>query len=320
MASIAYITHPDPMKSSTLPRFPAAGPELALIAITFVWGATFWIAQQAVAVSGPLAFVAARFGVAAILAALVCGKRLTSLTRQETLAGALIGCAIFGGYGLMTFGLTAISSSKSAFITAFYVPMVPILQWLLLKQRPHWCVWIAVSAALSGLLLLNGPDTASSGYGLGEAATSLGAVVIALEIILISRVAPHLSTMRVTVVQLAIASMLAMLAMPVAGEPLPTTSGLFLASTIGVGCASAIIQYGMNWAQQRISATKATLIYAGEPVWAGLVGHMAGEHLPGSALAGALLIISAGILSEWRPARDTPKTFPRPRDGVNASN
>jgi len=288
------------MKSSTFLRFPVAGPELALIAITFVWGASFWVAQQAVAVSGPLAFVAARFGIAAALGVIFSGKQLRGLTRQELGTGLLIGAAIFGGYSLMTFGLTSISSSKSAFITAFYVPMVPILQWLLLKQPTHWRVWVAVLSALFGLLLLNGLGAAIAGFGVGEAATSLGACVIALEIILISRVTPHLSTIRVTIVQLATASVLAVLAMPLAGEALPAMSGLFLASAIGVGCASAIIQYAMNWAQRRISATKATLIYAGEPVWAGLVGHTAGEHLPGSALAGALLIISAGVLSEWR--------------------
>lgn len=308
------------MKPSKSLRFPLAGAELALIAITFVWGATFWIAQQAVAVSGPFAFVAARFGIAAILGAIVCGKQLRGLTRQELKAGLLIGVAIFGGYGLMTFGLSSIASSKSAFITAFYVPMVPILQWLLFKQRPHWGVWIAVTAALCGLLLLSGFGAASSGFGIGEAATSLGAVVIALEIILISRVAPHLGTMRVTVVQLATASVLAFAAMPLVGEPLPKLSGVFVASTVGVGCASAIIQYVMNWAQKRISATKATLIYAGEPVWAGLVGHAAGEHLPGSAFAGALLIISAGILSEWRPSASTTPDDYRPAcDGVEPS-
>lgn len=307
------------MKLSMSLRYPLAGPELALIAITFIWGATFWIAQQAVAVSGPLAFVAARFGIAAILGAVICGRQLRGLTRQELKAGLLIGIAIFGGYGLMTFGLTSISSSKSAFITAFYVPMVPLLQWVLFKQKPHWGVWIAVSAALCGLLLLNGLGEAASGYGIGEIATSLGAVVIALEIILISRVAPHLGTMRVTVVQLATASLLAMSAMPLVGEPLPALSGVFVASTVGVGCASAIIQYVMNWAQKRISATKATLIYAGEPVWAGLVGHTAGEHLPGSALAGALLIISAGILSEWRPASKMSEPFQSARDSVEPS-
>ena len=76
---------------------------------------------------------------------------------------------------------------------------------------------------------------------------------------------------------------------------------------IALGCASALIQYVMNWAQKRISATKATLIYAGEPVWAGVIGRIAGERLPALAIVGAILIIAAGILSEWRPkkARNT---------------
>jgi drug/metabolite transporter (DMT)-like permease len=43
-----------------------------------------------------------------------------------------IGVAIAMGYSLQTWGLQSISSSKSAFITAMYVPLVPLLQWLCL--------------------------------------------------------------------------------------------------------------------------------------------------------------------------------------------
>lgn len=41
-----------------------------------------------------------------------------------------IGIAIALGYSLQTQGLQFIPSSKSAFITAMYVPLVPLLQWL----------------------------------------------------------------------------------------------------------------------------------------------------------------------------------------------
>ena len=37
----------------------------------------------------------------------------------------------------------------------------------------------------------------------------------------------------------------------------------------------------MNWGQKSVSPTRATLIYAGEPVWAGIAGRLAGERLPG---------------------------------------
>jgi drug/metabolite transporter (DMT)-like permease len=96
--------------------------------------------------------------------------------------------------------------------------------------------------------------------------TAVGAIAIALEIILISRVSPQLNILRVTIVQLATASLIALLLMPVMGEAPPALSQTFIFSVLATGCASALIQYVMNWAQKRISATS-HLIYAGEPVW-----------------------------------------------------
>jgi drug/metabolite transporter (DMT)-like permease len=62
--------------------------------------------------------------------------RCLGLTFTELKAGMLIGVAIMLGYGLQTMGLQTISSSQSAFITALYVPFVPLLQWLVLGRRP----------------------------------------------------------------------------------------------------------------------------------------------------------------------------------------
>jgi hypothetical protein len=65
------------------------------------------------------------------------------------------------------------------------------------------------------------------------------------------------------------------------GESPPPYSDYLLYSAIGLGLASALIQLTMNWAQRSVSPTRATVIYAGEPVWAGIVGRLAGERLPG---------------------------------------
>ncbi|MFK3669247.1 EamA family transporter [Leifsonia aquatica] len=64
----------------------------------------------------------------------------------------------------------------------------------------------------------------------------------------------------------------------------------------------------MNWAQRSVSPTRATIIYAGEPVWAGVIGRIAGDRLPPIAIAGAGLIVAGVIVSELRPAkrRETP--------------
>ncbi|HEB0142109.1 TPA: EamA family transporter, partial [Serratia marcescens] len=49
--------------------------------------------------------------------------------------------------------------------------------------------------------------------------------------------------------------------------------------------------------------TRATVIYAGEPVWAGIVGRLAGERLPGVALLGGALIVIGVVVSELRVRR-----------------
>ena len=74
-------------------------------------------------------------------------------------------------------------------------------------------------------------------------------------------------------------------------------------STFWLGAASALIQVTMNWAQRSVSPTRATVIYAGEPVWAGVVGRLAGERLPAAALLGAALIVCGVIVSELRIRR-----------------
>jgi drug/metabolite transporter (DMT)-like permease len=55
-----------------------------------------------------------------------------------------------------------------------------------------------------------------------------------------------------------------------------------------------------------VSPTRATVIYAGEPVWAGIVGRLAGERMPGIALLGGALIVLGVLVSELRLKRKKP--------------
>jgi drug/metabolite transporter (DMT)-like permease len=254
---------PTPLRFS---RFSKA--ECVLVLITMIWGGTFLLVQHAMTVSGPMFFVGLRFAAAAAIVALFSWRHLRELTLFELKAGAFIGVAIMLGYGLQTVGLQTIPSSQSAFITALYVPFVP-----------------------SGAALNFSP---------GEIATLISAIAIAAEIILISTYAGQVDVRRVTVVQLATTSVLSFLLVVPTGEMIPDFSWTLLVTALGLGAASAAIQVAMNWAQKSVSPTRATLIYAGEPVWAGIVGRIAGERLPAIALVGAGLIVAAVIVSELK--------------------
>ena len=143
---------------------------------------------------------------------------LKHITRQDLCAGALIGCMVTIGYGTQTVGLQTVSSSESAFLTALYVPLVPVLLWLIFRKVPHFMIWIGALCAFMGLVLLTGNSLNSISLNFGQTLTLLGAIAIAMEIILIGYFAPPVDIGRVTVIQLAVASVLAFAAMPLAGE------------------------------------------------------------------------------------------------------
>lgn len=277
--------------------------ELVLIFITLVWGGTFLVVHRAMMYSGPFFFVGVRFATASLLLACFFWRYLRALTWPEVRAGTMIGLAIAGGYGLQTWGMQTISSSQSAFLTALYVPVVPLLQWLVLRRPPGIMAWLGIALAFSGLLLVAGPQESGLALSAGESATLLSTLAIAAEIILISRYAGQVDVRRVTLVQLLVASACAFLFMIPNGETLPSFSLPLVLSAAGLGAASALIQVTMNWAQRSVSPVRATVIYAGEPVWAGIVGRLAGERLPAAALLGGVLIVCGVIVSELRLRR-----------------
>lgn len=277
-------------------------PELSLIGVTMIWGVTFLIVHIAVEYTGALLLVGLRFLIAGILAAILAGRHLRQVTRLELLAGLSIGASLFIGYGLQSYGLQTVESSMSAFLTALYVPLVPLLQWALFRKAPALFSWIGIGLAFAGLLLISGGSAGHLSMSTGEIATLGGTIGIALEIMLIGYFAPHVDSRRVTAIQLLAVALFCFLSMPIAGVEWPEFSWIWVGAVIGLGAASAMIQLVMNWAQKTVSPTRATVIYAGEPVWAGIVGRIAGERLGPYALIGGALIVLGVLISELRPS------------------
>ena len=284
-------------------KFSLRPQEAILILITMFWGGTFLAVQYAMTMSGPFFFVGLRFATAALAVGLLSIKSMRGLTWLEVKAGVAIGIAIAMGYSMQTWGLQTIPSSKSAFITAMYVPLVPLLQWICLGKMPGVMSWVGVALAFAGLILLAGPEGMSLTLDAGEIITLLSALAIAAEIIMISLWAGKVDIKRVTIVQLATASIVAFATMIPAGESVPPFSTGLVVIALGLGIFSAVIQVTMNWAQRSVSPTRATVIYTGEPVWAGIFGRIAGERLPVLALLGGALIVLGVLVSELKLKR-----------------
>ncbi|KQR40112.1 DMT family transporter [Microbacterium sp. Leaf159] len=281
--------------------------EVALIAVTAVWGSTFLLVHWAMQHSGPWFFVGIRFLVAGLISVVIFRRVLRGIRWRDIGAGVAIGVMIYLGYGLQTVGLQTIDSSTSAFITAMYIPLVPLAQWAVFRKRPPAMAFVGAGLAFLGLMLIAGPDAFALTLGSGEILTMISTLPIAAEIILISVFAGRIDLGRITIIQLLTAGVLGILTMPIVGEGLPEFSWIWVGCAIGLGAASCIIQLTMNWAQKSVSPTRATIIYAGEPVWAAAIGRIAGERLPVTALIGGALVVLGILASELRLVRRRDK-------------
>lgn len=280
--------------------------EIALIAVTAVWGSTFLLVHWAMQHSGPWFFVGIRFLIAGLISVVIFRRALRGMRWRDIGAGVAIGVMIHLGYGLQTVGLQTIDSSTSAFITAMYIPLVPLAQWAVFRKRPPAMAFVGAALAFLGLLFIAGPDAFALTLGSGEILTLVSTLPIAAEIILISVFAGRIDLGRITIVQLLTAGALGILTMPLVGEALPEFSWIWVGCAVGLGAASCIIQLTMNWAQKSVSPTRATIIYAGEPVWAAVIGRIAGERLPLAALIGGALVVLGILASELRLVRRRP--------------
>ncbi|QCE33616.1 DMT family transporter [Acetobacteraceae bacterium] len=273
--------------------------EITLIFITMIWGGSYFFMQMGLLHCGAMFFVAARFLLGGILTSCIFFRSFFSITKKDFIAGAITGAMAFFGQALQTVGLETITMSQSAFLTALYVPLVPLFQWLVFRKNIGIFPLLGVALAFTGLLILSMPSGLHFALGKGDILTLLSAVAIAVEIVLISKFVNGVHMVNFAIIQLITCGLGGLLAMPVMGEAFPSFSWGWLFPVLFLGIASVGIQLGMTWAQKTIAASRAAVIYAGEPVWGAIFGRMAGDRLPFSAFVGGAFIVMAVIISEW---------------------
>ena len=101
---------------------------LLLVAVTAVWGWTFVVVQDAIALYGVLPFLAVRFALAGAVLAPVYARRLT---RRSLLVGGGIGVVLAAGYLFQTTGLLFTTPTNSGLITGLFVVFAPLADRLL---------------------------------------------------------------------------------------------------------------------------------------------------------------------------------------------
>ncbi len=270
---------------------------LLLVGVTMVWGWTFVVVQDAIALYGVLSFLAVRFALAA--AALVpYGARKVSLRTLGV--GAGIGLALALGYLFQTTGLLFTSPTDSGLITGLFVVFALLADRLFFGVRSSRRVLVAVALSLLGMILLAGGGP--YGANRGDLLTLLCAAALGLHIAFLSRYAAGYNATELAFVQMLSVALVFGVSWPFF-EPVafpPQEVWLALVATGLVASAGAF--WVQTFVQQRIPATRTAVILTTEPIFAALFGYwLAGDRLAAIQIFGAALILSALLLCEVLP-------------------
>ena len=291
--------------------------DLALVACSLLWGSTFVVVQQALAEASVLPFLAARFGVAAALMAVISRRDLRELSKTQIWRGVQIGMFMFSGYVFQTVGLLYTTPSEAAFVTGFSVVLVPGLTALF--WRKHTNAWVLAGAlgALAGLYCLTVPASGITHINLGNLLVLVRAVMFAFHIILIGRYGPEFSVRALSFLQLATTAVLSLatLSLLAATRRSSLRFHLNLGLTIAIlatAVLATVLAFSLQvWAQRHTSATNTALILALEPFFAAVTSFIViHERLSARALAGTGLILAGIVVVELKgPAPVAPDSL-----------
>ncbi|HEY7549501.1 MAG TPA: DMT family transporter [Hyphomicrobiaceae bacterium] len=274
--------------------------DIVLLLAAAVWGVAFLFQKSAMDHIGPLAFIAARGTVAAlVLAPLAWRER----RRAAPPAGLpFFGIAAWGGVAffvaawLQQAGIQTATVTSTGFLTALYVVLTPLIAWAWSGRVPGPMVWPAVALSALGTWLLGGGEL--GGFAFGDRLVALSALFWALHVVITGHAAPFGRPLAFTALQFAVVGTLAALA--AAFTETTTLDGLARAAPdiLYVGLLSSALAFTvLTVALQHTPPSEAAVIVSIETVFAALAAFLVlGERMPAVGWLGAALILGATLL------------------------
>ena len=158
--------------------------DLGLFYCAFFWGLSFVSMKILVGIYPTCWILFLRFCLGSLLIYLFFHKRIHKNFSAAFKPGAIIGFLLFAALATQTVGLNYIGGGRSAFISAIYVLIVPLLIWAFRKKFPGWITLGAACLCICGMYLLTG-DEMSGTFNIGDFLSILCALIFAFQVILI---------------------------------------------------------------------------------------------------------------------------------------
>ncbi len=283
------------------------GSVLLLLA-TVIWGSAFVAQSVGMNHIGPFTFQAVRCAMALVgllpiifLFDLKKADGKTFLTRwmdkKLWRAGILCGIPLFLAMNLQQIGLVDTDAGKSAFLTAMYIILVPILG-LFFRRKLSPMVPFAVVLAAVGLYLLSCVGVTE--INRGDFFLLGCALMFAVQITIVDLFAASVDALRLNFIQSLVCTVASAIAM--AWFEQPTWQGIHdsLLSLAYAGFLSLGVGYSLQiLGQQHLEPAPAALIMSLESVFAAVFGWLLlHETMTPYEIIGCVLVFAAVILSQ----------------------
>lgn len=280
-----------------------------MLLVALIWGTTFVAQQLGMAHVGPLTYTGVRFLLGALfvlpLALREYGRlqaRGLQLDRADWLAWCGLGVLLFLGAVFQQIGIMGTTVSNAGFLTALYVPLVPLLAWLVDRQPPHVSVWPASIGSFIGTFMLSGGrfDTLTVGDYWVIASTFFWAA----HVLWVGRVASRKGVpVMVAVTQFVVCGVLSMLVALFTEEIVLDGIVAAMPAILYGGLLSVGIAYTLQVvAQRHAPATDAAILLSSEILFAALAGALyLGERLSAIQLMGGVVIFVCILAVQLAP-------------------
>jgi drug/metabolite transporter (DMT)-like permease len=302
--------------------------DLVLLLVALIWGSAFAVQRVAAQYFDPFTFNGLRF----LLGGLVllpfsklnpfheshgtnAGEKAWSiktmasysLDRKSTTFILLAGLLLFGAAGFQQAGLETTTAGNAGFITTLYVVFVPVILVIFWREKIHWLSWLSAGVAVLGSLLLSTGGTLRVTQG--DALEMVGAILWALQMILVSRAVKHMDVITFSAGQYLAAGVLNILMSFLIGM---SFTGLVNGwwTILYIGLISTAGGYTLQgFGQKYAPPTDATILLSMEAVFAALTGFFfLGETMQTVQLVGCGLILIAVFITQLNAGRSIPST------------
>ncbi len=274
--------------------------DMMLVVLTLGWGVSYFMMDVCLQEVGPMSLNAFRFLGAFVVAAIIGFKKIIKVNLTTIKYAIFVSVALVFVYIGATYGLKYTTQSNAGFFCATSTVFTPILAYIFKKVVPDKKLLIVIILCTVGVALMSLDGELH--VAKGDLLCLLCGFAYGFDLLITETAVAHkdVDAFRLGVFQLGFTGVWMLILsfiVEVPGFPVSTKAWVYLIF-LAVFCTGLafIVQ---PIAQQYTTATHVGIIFALEPVFAGIVAFVfAGERLLPKAYFGAFLMLASIVIME----------------------